>query len=564
MSVFNKFKIRTRLMLSFIVVTLISFVIGILGYIYINKINNANTLMYEKNVVALDELVTVTQDYGTIRSALKDVVLSNTQADIEQYETKVNTYSNNFDKTLEEFRSRLVTESGKEATDEFQKNKNNYVAIAKKVIQLSKENKKQEAINMLHSDLKTAQNDTEASLQKLSNVKVSNAKVISDNNDKSADVSGKITLGFAILGALIAIILGICISKSINSPLKKLIEDANKIADGDLDVNVEVASKDEIAELAIAFQKMSDNLNDVLGNINTSSKQVAIGSKQVSDSSMVLSQGAAEQASSIEELTASIEEISAQTSLNAEHANEADRLSIKVKENAEIGDTQMKEMLVSMEEINAASSSIYKIIKVIDDIAFQTNILALNAAVEAARAGQHGKGFAVVAEEVRNLAARSSRAAEETTEMIEGSIKKVESGTKIANDTAKALDDIVNGVGKVTELIKQISQASSEQSSALQQINQGIMQVSQVVQENSATAEESASASEELAGQARLLQEEVSKFKLNKQGNTKAYNKENEKMNPEVLNMLKNMNKSSNTTSNFESIDLSDKEFGKY
>ncbi len=340
--------------------------------------------------------------------------------------------------------------------------------------------------------------------------------VVQDPDEAFAPVKATMFKVITAAGVLliVGVLLAILVANSFSHPINKLAAEVGRVAQGDLTATIDIRSKDEIGALADGFNIMVKNMEEALANINVASEQVASGSGQVSDSSMALSQGAAEQASSIEELTASLEEVSSQTKLNAEHANEANRLSELAMNNAKQGDEQMEDMLEAMENINASSSNISKIIKVIDEIAFQTNILALNAAVEAARAGQHGKGFAVVAEEVRNLAARSANAAKETTDMIEESIKRAEGGTKIAQDTAKALGEIVEGIAQAAKLVGDIAVASNEQASAIEQINQGVMQISQVVQNNSATAEESAAASEELSGQADLLRETVNQFKL--------------------------------------------------
>jgi len=389
----------------------------------------------------------------------------------------------------------------------------------------------------------------------------------------SVSVLGMTLLLLAFLFLALSIFAAYMIARTISDPIKA----ASTYADGFLakgDFTKELGEKflnrrDEVGILAQAFQDTKDNLNKALSNINAASEQVAAGSKQVSDSSTALSQGATEQASSIEQLTASIEEIAAQTKHNAESAKEANTLAESTKDHADMGSVSMKEMLHAMDDIEDSSANIAKIIKTIDDIAFQTNILALNAAVEAARAGQYGKGFAVVAEEVRNLAAKSAAASKETTVMIENSIKKVGAGTKIAQETSEALNSIVHEVDKVSRLVNEIAVASNEQSSGIAQINQGIMQVSSVVQANSATSEETASSSEELSGQAELLKDEVAKFKLAKEDSHVPSYKGIDHTNLIAFNTIDNalvgqgIGTEGHSVS-MKKISLSDNDFGKY
>ncbi len=291
-----------------------------------------------------------------------------------------------------------------------------------------------------------------------------------------------------------------------------MAQQTSRIAGGDLTVEVTVRSQEDV--LGQSLQQLVEKMHDMVAEIAASANQVDAGAKQVADSSVALSQGATEQASSVEELTASLEEVTAHTTQNAENARRTDELAREIQRDAQTSSDQMKQMLKAMVEINGASDNIGKIIKVIEDIAFQTNILALNAAVEAARAGEHGKGFAVVAEEVRNLAGQSAKAANETSQLIESSMQKVDDGTKIADDTAESLYKIVSGIGQASELIDAIATATNEQAAALEQINQGVMQISDVVQNTAAAAEESAAASEELSGQADSLKLGVSVFTL--------------------------------------------------
>lgn len=300
------------------------------------------------------------------------------------------------------------------------------------------------------------------------------------------------------------------------SSIKKQAEIAEKIAAGDLTIDVKPRSDKDV--LAYAFIDLISKNNAVLSNIKESTTQVTAGAGQVADASHALAQGSTEQASAIEQVTASIEDIASKTKINAEQATTADKIAQDVKEDAERGTEQMRDMMEAMNSINDSSDKISKIIKVIDDIAFQTNILALNATVEAARAGVHGKGFAVVAEEVRNLAEKSASAAKETSDMIEDSITRIKHGTELATDTSQALEAIVESVQKVVELMDSIADASNYQATAVSQINQAVHQVSQVVQTNSATSEECASASEELANQAENLRNMIAGFKLKKYG----------------------------------------------
>lgn len=390
-----------------------------------------------------------------------------------------------------------------------------------------------------------------------------NERGISFDAQSQASASSTMFFSLVLLGVsiLVAFIMALLSTRSITRPMVEVTRAAKEMAKGSLNVQIDYESKDELGILAQSFRtiivgisgiikdidyvlsamgdgdfnvttraeeiyigdyspillsirNINTKLSETLLQINQSSEQVASGSEQVSSGAQALSQGATEQASSVEELAATVNEISQQIKETAENARRAKQLTDEAGVEVNTSNTQMQDLIAAMQEISASSGEIGKIIKTIEDIAFQTNILALNAAVEAARAGAAGKGFAVVADEVRNLASKSAEASKNTASLIESSIRSVESGTRIADSTAHSLHTVVDGTKKVVEIVDKITLATDQQATSVAQVTQGIDQISSVVQTNSATAEESAAASEELSGQAEMLKSLVGRFRL--------------------------------------------------
>ncbi|PLX93073.1 MAG: hypothetical protein C0620_08330 [Desulfuromonas sp.] len=356
------------------------------------------------------------------------------------------------------------------------------------------------------------------------------------------------------IGVVMALGFGFITSRRLANPLKEAVVMIEELRHGHLEKRLDIRSMDEVGKMAQAMNTFSDNLKqeviaamerlaqgdltfaitpydnqdqlrttlqqvgadltDLITQIQQVADQIGNGAVQIASSSQSLSEGATQQAESLQEITSSIAEMASQTRNNADSATTASDLSKAAHQAANDGMNQMSAMNEAMDDINESGKNIANIIKVIDEIAFQTNLLALNAAVEAARAGQHGKGFAVVAEEVRNLAARSAKAAQETSSLIESSVSKAKHGQTVAEKTSDALTEIVTRIEKVTGLVGEIALASQEQASGIDQINQGLSQIDRVTQQNTASSEESAAASDELSDQANTLRQLLSRFQI--------------------------------------------------
>lgn len=520
MMFFKNMKIGTKLM-AFMVI--LEFLIGVIAYYGISVVKE-NDATYEaimgEDVMSSSNAYEMGMHFNDARVNMLLGLNAQDPAKVQMFTAAMEKDLNNAEENLKKLQESAHSDAAKAAVASVTNNYNTFRQDTMAVLKAKQAGQVQSPEAQAAASAKFAklEGDIAKQVEEIADMGYSNAQ----SRDKAAteemnsDVRNIILIALFLMA--ISSVGGFMFNQDVKKRLVQLGQSADRIAEGDLATEVVTSTGDELGDVAASFEIMRQRVHKVLLEINQGADQVAAGARNVSDASVALSQGASQQAASVEQLSASIAEIASQTASNAQNAEKANDLTVGTKEKAQLGNEEMQAMLTAMEEINASSANISKIIKVIDEIAFQTNILALNAAVEAARAGQHGKGFAVVAEEVRNLAARSAKAAKETTDMIEGSMEKVETGREIAHKTAEALNAIVGDVSSVADIVANIAKASNEQKLALEQINQGVQQVSQVVQANSSTSEEAATASQNLNQQADIMRANVGKFRLSNNG----------------------------------------------
>lgn len=554
---FKNFKIRYRLALSYAVIVLLAVVIALLA---LGGLKSANTELnsFVEHPFTADKAIKMCRiEVNVAARNIREMLIDPDTSNYPSYKAAVEENVSAIHKNIELFGKSYEKNDG--LKEKYEAALNKWVDIGYKIIAEIEKGNDDTAGTMLLKECSPALEELVGIAQEIdSNTSAMQSEALSKSTRDTNNISLAVLI-LLIAAIIFSFIIASIVTKSIVTPVKEVEYAASQLSKGILNTKINYSSKDELGHMAksmrnsmetlslyihdidkalstmargdfnisttkafvgdfenieTSFMNFSTIISDTLEQINFASDQVSNSSTQVSMGAQALSEGANEQSLSIQELSKTIAEMTKKINTNAAEAQEANTLSGKAGAGVISSNEKMQEMIEAMSEISEKSDEIGKIIKTIEDIAFQTNILALNAAVEAARAGAAGKGFAVVADEVRSLAQKSAEAAKSTTALIEGTVVSVSKGTKIAGETAQSLLSIVDDARQVTTMVINIATASKDQAIDANQISQGVAQISNVVQTNTDTTEESASAARELSEQAVMLKGLVEKFRL--------------------------------------------------
>lgn len=499
---FKKLKVRTKLLLSFSILSVITASISFYAISSLSKLDSGGTVLYKNCTVPLSHCVKMGTEFQRVRINVRDILLLEEEKDIKRRFHNIAKLNDSLDKSLQRYEASIVEEKDRKNTDALRIAKNAYMSGVTEFEKLVNAGDKVGANLLMRGDMFKANNIAQATMDSIVKFNIDKAKNISESNNALADRTIGVTIANLIFGILLSMGFGILISSSLAKRIRILSDTLKSIAAGNLSADINITSEDEVGQALSSTKEMIMQLRESIGTIVSGAENISTASHQMSATAQQISQGATEQAGSIEQVSASIEQMSANIQQNTSNSKQTEKI-------ATLAAKDINESNDSVGQTVGSMKTIVNKISIVGEIARQTNLLALNAAVEAARAGEHGKGFAVVAAEVRKLAERSQLAAAEINEVSKVSVD-------IAQRSGNLLRNLVPNIQKTADLVKEISVSSVEQNSVANQINTAIQQLNQVVQQNAASSEEMAAGSEELNTQAEQLRNAVAFFKLEK------------------------------------------------